>query len=1384
MSYEAYDKFERFKRPEGMAIKDYVYEFERLLSKTQSYGTSISGDVQAYRLLKSANISESHQQLARATILGDLTYEKMKDQLTKILGDVAVSSAGDASDSLLDIKTEIVNEATLHEADEQWEDTYYGATRGRNNGWRWPHGGRGGYVGNIRGSSASASGYSPKNYGRPAYRGATKRGKNPLGKNGQVTRCAICGSVNHWAVSCPDVQYFQETSGETYEDYEHQVTLYQSHLLTDESMKIFVAESFSCAILDSGATATVAGETWMNCYIDSLPSDKKKKVSYAQSCNTFKFGSGNLFKSMYKVKVPANIGSKEVYIETDVVQTDVPLLLSRSAMKKANTFINFKEDSVSMLGEKQNIVVTSSGHYSLPLTDRHSALNDIHDKNSKIALKVDSDCDLVKIAEKLHSQFSHPPAHRLIKLVKNSNWPEKDKLISLIRIVSADCRTCKEYKVTPPRPVVGLNMATEFNEVVAMDLKFFEGKIILHLIDHLSRFSAATLIPSKKPEVVIDAIFDIWIKVFGPPKKYFSDNGGEFNNSEFRDLCEAMNIVIKTTAAEAPWSNGLCERHNAVLAEMLNKTMSEGKFSLKVALNWSIHAKNSLCNVHGFSPFQLAIGYTPALPSVLNNKLPALEERTVSEYLEKNLRAMASARKAFVEAENSERIRRALRHNIRPSSNNKYYTGDQVFFKRNDVRKWQGPGTVIGQDSQQVLVKHGGVYIRVHPCRLMLDDPSHESRDEIVSENEDRLNLIKDATQLSHGNEQSYQETIASSDEDTEIVAMEDEQNSSSMINGVNNPLHNTTDPVLEKTVIEDGNTLVRNLHTGAGGRPTPQPRKNTYVRYRTHDADQWIEGKVLSRSGKATGKYKNNWNVENTDGKIVDLNFEKDIDVWEYSETDVEEINLCNVFTSELDNEKERAKHNELQNWINENVYEEVDDVGQETISVRWVITPKVIEGKWSTKARLVARGFEEDSSLIRTDSPTCMRETLRIVLAYAVCRHWEINSIDIKAAFLQGKPIEREVYLRPPKEANSANKVWKLKKVVYGLSDASRVWYLRVVDELHKLGTESSQYDKAFFMWKKDGVVEGLIVVHVDDFLWTGSGLFFENVICPLKSVFKISKECGSSFKYIGIHISKENESIRLDQGQYIDSIVELEVDNKSKDSLLDKEQKKKFRGLVGQINWASGITRPDISFSACQISTVQSNPKVLDAVAANKSLADLKREKLSIRYVPLDRESLKLVVFADASYANLTDGGSQGGHIIFLADGTQRAVPLAWSSKRIKRVVRSTLSAETLSTVDALDTAHLVMSMLKEVVGKQIPIELYTDNKSLYDSVSTTNYVLDKRLRVEMSSLRECYETGEVRFKWIETNGQVADVLTKRGASKAKLFHSLRENRLDLE
>ena len=64
------------------------------------------------------------------------------------------------------------------------------------------------------------------------------------------------------------------------------------------------------------------------------------------------------------------------------------------------------------------------------------------------------------------------------------------------------------------------------------------------------------------------------------------------------ELCEAMNIAITKTAAEAPFSYGLCERHNAVLEEMFLKTRAEAKCDFITALQWAVNAKNSLSNVH------------------------------------------------------------------------------------------------------------------------------------------------------------------------------------------------------------------------------------------------------------------------------------------------------------------------------------------------------------------------------------------------------------------------------------------------------------------------------------------------------------------------------------------------------------------------------------------------------------------------------------------------------------------------------------------------------------------------------------------------------------------------------------------------------------------
>ena len=62
----------------------------------------------------------------------------------------------------------------------------------------------------------------------------------------------------------------------------------------------------------------------------------------------------------------------------------------------------------------------------------------------------------------------------------------------------------------------------------------------MDLIDHVSRFSAASFIKSKNPEGIIEKIFELWISVFGPPKRFLSDNRGELINKQFLDMCEQL----------------------------------------------------------------------------------------------------------------------------------------------------------------------------------------------------------------------------------------------------------------------------------------------------------------------------------------------------------------------------------------------------------------------------------------------------------------------------------------------------------------------------------------------------------------------------------------------------------------------------------------------------------------------------------------------------------------------------------------------------------------------------------------------------------------------------------------------------------------------------
>ena len=925
----------------------------------------------------------------------------------------------------------------------------------------------------------------------------------------------------------------------------------------------------------------------------------------------------------------------------------------------------------------------------------------------------------------------------------------------------------------------------------------------------------------------MEKIFTHWIQIFGSPGSLFSDNGGEFNNDLLRELGDLLNSRILTTAAESPWSNGITERHNAMLGGMVEKTMADTNCSLKVAVAWSVSAKNALKNVHGFSPNQLVFGRNPNTPTVIDSAPPALEGVTSSQLIAEHLNALHAARRAYIECEASDKLRRALLKKTRTSTVHNYHTGDQVYYKNRNSKRWHGPGVVIGGINKQVFVKHGGTFLRVNPCNLQhvnwrrAAEPSghsvNDTRSELskqespVEEDDDYFEDSKDLSahehesqgidehfdipdenigipeQIEHDNVEDVTNDAINEDmtsitnEDVTYDATDqnimtdttnenmtsdaaneqnqdnperDQENSNKVPLALSRLFPYNSAGSKEETLVAVNDDTLSNKETYVEDLPV----KGSRIRIKLKD-DEWSTANVMTDKIDDVLYLQN----ETLISQCVNTQEVKD---WEYVNEEILAVNTDNC-------EVLKAKLEEIENLKSHNVFTEVTKEQQPTIDVRWVITEKFKDGQKQTKARLVAKGFQESND-IQKDSPTCLKENLRLVATIAASEKWKIKSLDIKSAFLQGKIIEREAYLTPPPEAtNEGNILWRLNKVIYGLSDASRMWYLKVKESLESLGMRMSGYDEALFYKTSDGTLSGLIAVHVDDFLHVGDERFEKSVIQEIKDIFEISQLHDQYFNYLGLEITQSPRCISFSQFDYISKLTLLDGE------VTEKEKKSK----IGQLAWVAGQTRPDISFDVCQASVSTKNENSETMKRINKCIRRLKAEHLKISFVPMDLKNATIVCFADAAFANMTDGASQGGFIIFLVSG-QNCVPLFWQSRKLKRVVKSTLSAETMALMEGAEQCFLLKTILKEILNLDLPIIAFTDSKSLKDCLYTSKTLEDKRLKVDICVLRDYLRQKEIHeVRWIATDEQLADPLTKSGVNPSKLLQVLQSARLSV-
>jgi len=125
---------------------------------------------------------------------------------------------------------------------------------------------------------------------------------------------------------------------------------------------------------------------------------------------------------------------------------------------------------------------------------------------------------------------------------------------------------------------------------------------------------------------VVDVLL-FCIVTFGAPQRLLSDGGGRFDSDLTPLVADLFGIDLSQMKTQAPWRNGLCEPHNAVIKNTYNKLRDEEPTApSQLLMDMTILAKSSF-SVHGAATtHHLLCGSQPRLPSVVTDAPPPLLE--------------------------------------------------------------------------------------------------------------------------------------------------------------------------------------------------------------------------------------------------------------------------------------------------------------------------------------------------------------------------------------------------------------------------------------------------------------------------------------------------------------------------------------------------------------------------------------------------------------------------------------------------------------------------------------------------------------------------------------------------------------------------------------
>ena len=1092
-----------------------------------------------------------------------------------------------------------------------------------------------------------------------------KKRKNKTGPDGKPLKCFKCGSEFHFAGS-EDCSAKKSSSSSD----EALLTAEVESIMAAGQVKSFTWEARGAAALDTCCTSSVAGQSWLDMYLEELDEENMALVEGPmESSRTFGFGNNGTLTASKCYKIPVNIAGKETKVKLDIISSDIPLLLSMSAMEKAGTKFDLEAKTVTMFGTTMPIMKTSSGHPIIRIQPISKVTSDLVFLADSSNIKTHE--DQMRILRRLHSQFGHMTKKSFLQFLKISSVKWLDSLPGDVKKIIDKCEGCILRKRNPDRPAVALPMASRFNQKVSMDLKHWGNKYICYFIDMWSGFTQGVFIEDKKPASIINAFCLKWVAQFGTPAAVLHDCGGEFTAEEYKEMTDMLNIEDLSTAGYAPWMNGHCEKHHAVTDAVLKSLVRDHPDTREdVLLAWACMVKNTAYLNNGFSAHQLVYGTAPNLPNILDDTPSSLRESVSSETLASHLNSLNSARVSFNKSIADKKIKVALKKKIR-CNNTVFYPNDQIYWKKTHDGEWR-KGKVLAVDGKILVVRNSNSVVRVSVNRAIKspifsseDDavPQSNVNQEVMAEEEDAEEEI--VLEWRDDEPNPFEVGGAAAEDDTDdTVAVEVDATAGDDLeevpavpvpspdpvrpNGLapaapglrlsrargplaGNHIHTDNyadpfspreplDPVAEEDIISEqpGNSRKRMISGAAENPKEPKIRRTPNCQQKINlkakdkivvniEGDQ-VQAEVLNR-GKVKGKFYNHFNLRDFRG--LEWNIDLERNDWRMMEVD--EVLLATIPQHQQGTEDcKRAKLDEIEKLRRFNAVTEVPDEGQFRISCRWVLwNKKHSNNETEVRARLVARGYEEEDE-VPSDSPTIDQMNLRLLLGVAASNKWRVTSCDVKSAFLQGKSLQRTVLMKPPPEAGApAGVLWRLNVALYGLDDASLQFHFKCKEVFLKMGLKQSRSDPAmFYQQDKNGNLKLLLITHVDDFLISADEKYLSDFVKKLSKQFEMGREESWNFKYCGFRIfqSKDTFEIKISQDEFAEEVEVPRLSpsrSKEPEADLTKAEQSCLRGIAGKIGWLARGTRPDLLFPQLEASTKFGNPKVKDLKQGIKSL-----------------------------------------------------------------------------------------------------------------------------------------------------------------------------------